>query len=423
MATKLYLRTRSNPVPEFAVPFIHTDPSFWDGSTYSAGYADGGADGLDTDDGSSSALSVESIRPSVAGPLAGIAGGCWMSLPVAAAFTLSGTVTFSLWAAETNTSANMGLVCRVYKISRVDGSLTQVVGDSAQGTELGTTATERSWTVAPTSTSFEVGDRLMLFTGYDDAGGNMASGFEGRMYWDSADTVNGDSFLQLTEDITFVSPAAPSGSKLYLLSTASAVDDGNDEREMWTAAGSSLDTAVRNSVAGPTSPLEWTKTGGGTVVRWYSRQLGSFTLSGIARVKARLRVSATGTRAVAYAELARVDADGTNAQVWAYGPLAYMLSGTNPSPAAMDSVDSTHHADLVGPALGFNGHRLRLRIFIGENNWTEELDMVSGRTATLEFNGSAENDQSWLQLTETVAEYTPPGPVPGPYVLQPARVF
>ena len=413
MATKLYLRP--SEASTIAGAFLGTDPAFWDGASISGGYTDGGSIGLLPTPGTGA---TTGSKTSVAGPTAGICSGAWVSAPLAAGFTLSGTVTFSIWAQEAVSGDNAGMLCRLYKMA-ADGTLTAIVTDSAQGTELSVgSLSERVWTASPTSTAFAKGDRIVLFTGYDDAGGNMGAGSTLTIAYDGADATTGDSYVQLTENVTFVT-STPAGTKLYLLSGASSVDDGADEREMWTAAGSSTDTAVRNTAAGPTARLQVTKTAGGSVLSWYSKRLAAFTLSGPIRVRLRMSASDSLTRARPYAELARVEADGTSPVVWAYGGVPYLGAGNN----AITDTNEEFVGDLQGDSLGFAGHRLRLRVYIDENYWTDQNVMAAGKTVTLTFAGTTDTVQSWIQLSETVTEHADPSPVAGPYRIPIAQVY
>ena len=44
------------------------------------------------------------------------------------------------------------------------------------------------------------------------------------------------------------------------------------EREAWTSRGAGVQTDVRDTATGPTAPLQWTDTAGGTVVDWFTRE-------------------------------------------------------------------------------------------------------------------------------------------------------
>jgi hypothetical protein len=124
-------------------------------------------------------------------------------------FTLSGTMTFSLWCAESNMSANIGARARVFK--RTSGGSESEVGGGPydDGVELTvTTQTEMTWTGTPTSTGFSENDRIIVRY-YITNVGTMASGHTGTMNYDAADAATGDSFFQINENVTFKAEDAP----------------------------------------------------------------------------------------------------------------------------------------------------------------------------------------------------------------------
>lgn len=134
------------------------------------------------------------------------AGGAvleWISGRVpAGGFTLAGTMSFSIWALENNMSANAGARVRVFKRTGA-GVETEVLGGPYNdGVEFGTTATEMTWTGAPTSTAFAENDRLIVRY-YITNVGVMGGGFTCTISYDSADAATGDSFFQINENVTF----------------------------------------------------------------------------------------------------------------------------------------------------------------------------------------------------------------------------
>jgi hypothetical protein len=131
------------------------------------------------------------------------AGGAvleWISGRVpAGGFTLAGTMTFNLWALESNMNANCGARVRVY---RYTGSLAEVGGGPySHGTEFTTGKVEYTWTGAPTSTGFNEDDRLVVRYFITNVG-TMAGGHTCTMSYDAIDSV-GDSFFRITETVAF----------------------------------------------------------------------------------------------------------------------------------------------------------------------------------------------------------------------------
>lgn len=136
---------------------------------------------------------------------------CWMSPPVAAAFTLSGTVTVNLWMSESSMNANVDPRVRVYRCDK-DGVVLATVADGTDGLELPvTTRALVTWTLTPTSTAFAVGERIAVRVFGDDAG-TMGLGFTFNLGYDgSTAAADGDSFVQLNENVTFAQAVRAGG--------------------------------------------------------------------------------------------------------------------------------------------------------------------------------------------------------------------
>lgn len=127
----------------------------------------------------------------------------WISGKVpAGGFTLSGTMTFSIWAQESNMNANIGGRARVFK--RTSGGVETEVAVTPfdDGVEFGTAAAEMTWTGTPMSTSFAENDRIICRY-YITNVGVMATGFTGTITYNAADAATGDSFFQINENVTF----------------------------------------------------------------------------------------------------------------------------------------------------------------------------------------------------------------------------
>lgn len=373
---------------------------FWNGDTATFGYVGGSGIAADTTQGTGA---QSGNITSVNGPTT-LCAGCCVSPPLSAGFTLSGTVTFNVWASESSLNANAGVICRLYKRDAATGTLTQVVGDSAKGTELGTSAAVQNWTATPTSTVFNRGDQLVWFIGFTDAGGTMVSGFTLGLRYDGATGADGDTYVQLNENVTFES-ATPAGTQLNLLTTLSPVSDGGDEREMWTGSGST-DTAIAASVAGPASPQAWTKTSGGTQITWYSRKLDAVTLSGPIRVTI---AASNGAAANSwpYVELARVDQDGSNALVFGYGLLSEDGGSGEPGGAGdrgFQAGNSFASSDIGIATTAFtDGQRIRLRLF-QDDNYRHTSTRMGAADTTLTFGDTG----SHIILSDSATEFSVP---------------
>jgi hypothetical protein len=160
---------------------------------------------LDTVRGNSLSVATGST---VAGPTAGREvqfgnGQCeWISEPLAADITISGTITCNLWASENNMSANVAINVAVDRL-QADGTITNILKTTRTTEVAVTTRAVNNFTGTPTSTAFLKGDRIRVRVFGDDAG-TMANGFTFNMGFDGATAAaDGDSYVTFTENITF----------------------------------------------------------------------------------------------------------------------------------------------------------------------------------------------------------------------------
>jgi len=176
----------------------------------------------------------------------------WMSDPVSADVTISGTITFNAWALESSMSANYGLGCRVWRVPADASALIQIV-NSLRGIELGTAAAVQNWTAAPTSTALQKGDRLMVAYGYDDIGTSSA-GFTVQFHYDGPTAAaDGDTYITFNETFSFMT-TTPAGSKFYFrdLDETTATGDADFNSKQLTTGRGSTATSKRSLVTGGT---------------------------------------------------------------------------------------------------------------------------------------------------------------------------
>jgi hypothetical protein len=146
----------------------------------------------------------------------------WISEPLSGDFTISGTVTANLWAAETSMNDNIAVNFVIEKIDGANGTLTQIVKSARITEEALTTPIAANFTATPTSTACKRGDRLRIRIYFDDAG-TMASPGPARFYYDrSTASTAGDSWIQFTENLTFESAGDPPGPEQSSLGTQNA---------------------------------------------------------------------------------------------------------------------------------------------------------------------------------------------------------
>lgn len=134
------------------------------------------------------------------------AGGtavAWVSPPLSAPITISGTVTMNLWAYANLVGANVTVAVSLAKYS--GGSQGAAFLTSSFGTALGTSAGVCNWTGSPTSTAFAAGDRLVI-TGLITNATSLAMVGGDTVTMDYAGLTggsNGDAFVALTENLSF----------------------------------------------------------------------------------------------------------------------------------------------------------------------------------------------------------------------------
>lgn len=173
-------------------------------------------------------------------------------------FTLAGTMTFSIWARESNMNANCGARARVFKRTAA-GVETEVGGGPYNdGVEFGTGATEMVWTGAPTSTAFAEDDRLIVRY-YITNVGTMGGVYVCSLDYGAVDATTGDSFFEITENVTFkaeasiiVGTAAPTFSAVTTASAAKAIIKATAAPALGSFASVSPAKVLVKATAAPT---------------------------------------------------------------------------------------------------------------------------------------------------------------------------
>ncbi len=331
------------------------------------------------------------------------------SPPIDADTTISGTITFNLWGAESSMSANAAINCVIERVGP-DGTIISTIIKTTRTTELGTSTAAANFTGTPTSTDLVKGDRLRFRIFFDDAG-TMASGFTLTTSLGSVVAADpGDSWVTFTETFGFLT-TDPSGTTLYLTNTAGPAVGSANEKEMWTSRGGSAVTGVTNTASGWTSGIQWTDTAGGTALEWYTKPLTAFTLDGLVKVNLRVHTSSTSSRAAPRVELAVVNEDGSGAVVWSSWVVMDQSAIGGPVSASggygsMSTTEAARRTWLVGnPTTLTDGQRLRLRVHVDD---TADFVLVTGHTATLTYNGptGGASGDSFITLPQTVTEFT-----------------
>lgn len=384
MATQLFLRRPDsvgprpkNPIRAGSSPdtFVRADVAA--ATNVGAMHASRGAASV-----SSSSVST------VAGPTAGIqmvgnAGVVaeWLSDAFDADTTISGTITFNIWASESSMSANAGLQVVVDVVTEL-AAVGSTIIDSERGVELGTTLAVNNWTDTPTSTVVARGQRLRARLYINDAGGTMASGFTCLFASDgSTGGASGDTYITFNENITFASMVTGASNTVYYCSNTAS--DIASAKEIWTASGSGV-TSTTSTAAGFTAAIQCTASAGGSVLVWYTKQLSSRSIDQVIFAANNATESSTAANAVIVFELALCESDGSSPTVLSVSPVGTELQTSAPT---------VWQADAVFPSVTItDGQRLRLTILIddvGNGSSDANAKMGSGFTTAFTFGGTA----------------------------------
>lgn len=345
---------------------------------------------------------VTKNTPTVAGPTSGVevdsGAGIpidFISHPLAADVTISGTITGNFWMAENNMNANVAANF-IVEVLRADGTLA-VIGQSSRTTELPvTTPSAQGPFIVPTSTLVKKGDRLRVRVFGDDAG-TMGSGYNFSLGFNGPTSgANGDSYVAFVENMTFMDDIqSPTGSKIHLNSVASDVT-GASNKEAWTTLSSV------NAEASVSTQAGWVAKPGieiGPI--FYTRRISAFTLSGPIRVELRTKESNAAANCRAYVTVEVVDANGANPTLYGGGWTGNeFILGV-----------SSYVAWVTGSDISVaDGYRLRIRVYADD---TVSNQMASGYLAYLEY-GPVGNGDSWdshILLSQTVTQYSTTTPV------------
>jgi hypothetical protein len=128
----------------------------------------------------------------------------WMSNPLTSGATISGTVTFNIWANESATQANACITAELVRLNAA-GVVQSIIATGVRQAELTTSSAAKNWTRTPTSTTVNAGERIGLRVYIDDGTGvTMATARTVTITVNGASAAaNGDSYVTVTENLTF----------------------------------------------------------------------------------------------------------------------------------------------------------------------------------------------------------------------------
>lgn len=319
----------------------------------------------------------------------------WISPPLDAAVTISGTVTFNVWMSESATTANTGSQVMVERIN-ASGAIASTVSNSEKGIELTTSRAAQNWTATPTSTAFSKGDRIRIRVAGNDAGGTMSSGKTFNLgYAGTSAAADGDSYVTFNETFGFLT-TDPTTTTMYQTNTSSDAASGADLIRKVTALtrGVGVVSLVTNTAAGWTAPIQCTGSAGGSTAGWYTKQLNAFTLAGPVLVNVRGLTSGAVSAALR-AEMAVTASDGTGGVVWA----------ATSHPVAQTTSEVAYQFYLAGADTAVTDQqRLRLRLYIDDSS---DVAMGTAATATTFYAGTSggASGDTYLTFGQTLTEY------------------
>lgn len=377
---------------------------------------------LSTDRGTTAFAAVGNT---VTGPTAGVepfeSNGManFFTLPLAADITISGTITLNLWGFESNMSANVAINARIDRIDKL-GAYVSTIATTARTSEMAvTTSAVNNFTVTPTSTDMLKGERLRVVVFGDDSTSNMATGFTFQFNYNAASAAaTGDSWIRFTENLTFLT-TEPAGTILYptwttVSQTPLPVGAGSTvEYNLSRTRGSGAVAATYVTSAGWQAPQQ-AQTAGSNPAEWYSPRLEAFTLSGLVRFNIWSHEGVSTAEIGLRVELAVCDADGSNVTVYGANtvvdtatPGGAVGSGTSII-GELTTASAIVKAWVAGSDISVaNGQRLRVRVY-ADNNSQNPWPGVATFNATMGGTTGAANGDSWIQLGQTVTDYTLP---------------
>ena len=301
----------------------------------------------------------------------GSLGRAFISQPLDADVTISGSVTWNIWASESNMSANVAINGRLEVIDGATGTIT-LIDQTARTTELGFSGsnTVQNFSETPAAgVACKRGDRLRVrIYGDDSAAATMATGYTFSYSLDGGTAAaDGDTWLQLTENLTFVSE--PAGTTVYPTDTASAVSvtqsvagllssfTGSDENPL-SEGGNWADLNPANSgelkrasnqatiaTAATIGAAYWTPADFGPDVEAYVTVVTAPTVSDSVQILARVQSAGGSNTHDGYA--VRVSATDTRIVTVTNGTNGAPLLQVTRTPANGDKIGIRCHGDRV----------------------------------------------------------------------------
>jgi hypothetical protein len=130
----------------------------------------------------------------------------WVTAPLSSAVTISSNINYSVGCAESAIQLNLGYRFVLYRWSRLTGGIVSTIHTSAATTECGTTLALRTIAAAaPTSTSMQIGDRIVIEIEALAVGGGWGgnSARTATVGYDGAAAGTRDTFVNFVNTLAF----------------------------------------------------------------------------------------------------------------------------------------------------------------------------------------------------------------------------
>jgi hypothetical protein len=207
-------------------------------------------------------------------------------------------------------------------------------------------------------------------------------------------------------------------TNLHLTSAAADADvivgSGTKWKANWSA-GASATHCNRNSVAGPTAPLQATDGAAGvngTNVSWYSPPLEAVTIAGAITCSLWTRENATANNVAPTIRIERCSGDGTVLSTIVSETTSHGAGEMATTAGGASDTISVTAANVTDTALS-QGDRLRITLWIDDASGQGGVGtMASGGQGEFWVNGPVGSQgQAQLAVTETLIEYVPPSAI------------
>lgn len=152
----------------------------------------------------------------------------FVSKPLSAGFTISGTITGVCSGAESATTLNSGCSMKLYKYDARRGAITNLIWTSGRTAEFGTScATKAVGSAATTSTAVSTGDRLVLIPYIENCSDNSVPCGQGSwngngtrtssLCYNGAAGGSNEVSVTLTESLTFSADSSDANATIELI--------------------------------------------------------------------------------------------------------------------------------------------------------------------------------------------------------------